>query len=444
MKALSSNFTNHRLLVALSGGCDSVALLLMLREAGATVEAAHCNFHLRGSESDRDERFCRELCERVGVVFHVAHFDTRAYAELHHLSIETAARNLRYAWFEQLRQDLDLDAIAVAHHMDDQAETVLMHLLRGSGLHGLTGMRPINGHVVRPLLHLTRKQLERYLEAKHQIYVTDSTNLERDAMRNHIRLDVMPLLESIYPHATEAIARCADHLAEAEKVVQKAVAAELSEPSENSEGSEDSEFSEKSKTLSLAVIRAFASPSLLLHEWLTPYGFTPAQTAAIARHLDAQTGTTYQSATHTLVFDRQCLIVAPTPVAVRPLVAPETGTYLLSDGRRLRITQEPCSNTFTPSRNPLIATLDADSVQFPLTLRTVREGDRFRPFGMSGSKLVSDYLTDRHVSILDKRAQLVLTQADGQIIWLPGHRTSEPQRITAQTTTVLRIALEAG
>lgn len=186
---------------------------------------------------------------------------------------------------------------------------------------------------------------------------------------------------------------------------------------------------------------AFPSPSLLLHEWLMPYGFTPAQTESIARHLDAQTGTTYQSATHTLAFDRGLLTVAPTPQPMRPMVIPETGTYVMADGRRLRVTKEPMTEGFQPSRDAWTATLDASAVTFPLTLRATAQGDRFQPFGMKGTKLVSDYLTDRHTPVLDKLRQTVLTQADGAIIWLPGHRTAHPQRITAATTRVLTLTI---
>lgn len=187
-------------LVALSGGADSVALLLVLRDLGYDLHATHCNFHLRGNESDRDEQFCVQICEKLGVPLHRAHFDTHVYAEAHHVSIEMAARELRYQYFRQLKDDIKAKDICVAHHRDDQAETVLMNLMRGAGVQGLTGMAPLNDDIARPLLCVSRQEIEAYLEEKGQDYVTDSTNLVADVNRNKIRLQVIPQMEkSILP-----------------------------------------------------------------------------------------------------------------------------------------------------------------------------------------------------------------------------------------------------
>ena len=184
-----------RYLVALSGGADSVALLLTMQDMGFHIEAAHCNFHLRGEESDRDEQFCKNLCKSRGVSLHLAHFDTRGYAALHHVSIEMAARSLRYAYFQNLCKDLSLDGICVAHHRDDSVETVLLNLVRGTGVHGLRGILPVNGNILRPLLCVSRADIINYLGCKNQNYVTDSTNLVADVMRNKIRLQILPLLQ---------------------------------------------------------------------------------------------------------------------------------------------------------------------------------------------------------------------------------------------------------
>lgn len=177
----------------------------------------HCNFHLRGAESDRDENFCVELCKKNQILLHRIHFDTKAYAELHHQSIEMAARELRYHYFEQLRKDIHADAICVAHHRDDQVETVLLHLIRGTGLRGLTGMRPKNGRIIRPFLGVSHQDILDYLHLRHQDYVIDSTNLERDAQRNQLRLDIIPLMEKINPEVKDNIARAADILTEVEE-----------------------------------------------------------------------------------------------------------------------------------------------------------------------------------------------------------------------------------
>ena len=190
---------NAHVLVALSGGADSVALLRILLHLGYRCHAVHCNFHLRGEESNRDEGFVTDLCRSLGVSFEVLHFDTKAYATAHKISIEMAARELRYREFERIRKARSLSAIAVAHHQDDAVETLLLNLIRGAGINGLTGMRVSNGHVVRPLLCLSRDEVVRYLDCLGQSYVTDSTNLTDEYARNKVRLGVIPLMQQINP-----------------------------------------------------------------------------------------------------------------------------------------------------------------------------------------------------------------------------------------------------
>ena len=221
-----------RYLVALSGGADSVALLLILKKLGYSVEAIHCNFQLRGNESDRDEKFCVELCQHLGVELHRIHFDTRAYAALHKVSIELAARELRYRYFEQLRHDIGADGICVAHHLDDQVETIMMNIVRGTGLQGLTGIHPKNGFVLRPLLGVERKDIERFLASVNDVvtgecgqrYVTDSTNLQEDATRNKFRLRILPLLRDINPAVTKNIAQMAELMSDVAEVYDAAMA----------------------------------------------------------------------------------------------------------------------------------------------------------------------------------------------------------------------------
>ena len=239
-------------LVALSGGADSVALLRILLDLGYDIEAAHCNFHLRGEESNRDELFVKNLCQRLDIKLHLIHFDTTEYAALHQVSIEMAARDLRYGYFSQLLKDIGASTVCVAHHRDDAVETLLMNLLRGSGIHGLTGIRPHNGHIVRPLLCVSRQEIEDYLRSIGQDNVTDSTNLQPDVLRNKVRLQLLPLLEQLNPGASDNIARSAYYISEAEKVYNSA-------------------FSPLGATLPLLELKEFPSPLCLLYEWLSPY-----------------------------------------------------------------------------------------------------------------------------------------------------------------------------
>ena len=407
--------------VALSGGADSVALLRILCDLGYRVEAAHCNFHLRGEESDRDELFVKNLCQKHGIALHLIHFDTVEYANLHQVSIEMAARELRYSYFRQLHNDIDAETVCVAHHRDDAVETLMMNLLRGSGIHGLTGIRPRNDFIVRPLLGVSRQEIEDYLRSIGQDYVTDSTNLHPDVLRNKVRLQLLPLLEQMNPGAVSNIARSAYYLSEAEKVYN----AEIARIPLRS-------------TLSFAALKDHPSPLCLLHEWLSPLGFNRTQMEQILSNMYSGSGREFSSATHTLVIDRKEIVVEPISAPMKPLVIPESGNYRIDETAKIRIEEVGVEEGI--SRNPDVATLDASVVRFPLTLRTVEPGDSFQPFGMEGHKLVSDYLTDCKLNLLAKRRQRVLVDATGSIIWLVGLRTDHRYRVTSSTRMILRVS----
>ncbi len=420
---------DKRYLVALSGGADSVCLLLILKSLGYTVEAIHCNFHLRGEESDRDEAFCKSFCEQQQVPIHLVHFDTREYAALHHQSIEMAARTLRYRYFSQLCHDLPADAVCVAHHQDDSVETVLMNLIRGTGLHGLTGIHPVVEsqepplRIIRPLLCVSRSEIEQFLKENRQAYMTDSSNLSSDeAVRNKIRLEVIPLLQQINPSVKESIARTAHWLQEAEKTIDDIAPAMEDRPS----------------VISLSWLRQQPSPEFTLYKMVKHYGFTSAQIEQIASHLDAASGTLFRSTTHELLFDRDTLLVERIGEPMKPMRIPEAGTYVINSQMRMRLSLVSRSLLDAPlSMPPTKAVLDAAAIRFPLTVRPTQQGDRFQPFGMKGTKLVSDYLTDRKRSLFDKRRQLVVTDATGQIVWLVNERPADSFRVTDNTKMIL-------
>lgn len=411
-------------LTGLSGGADSVALLLILRELGYNIEAAHCNFKLRGEESERDEEFVRELCLNKSVPLHVIHFETKEYALLHKVSIEMAARDLRYGYFRQLCKDIGADGVCIAHHRDDAVETLLMNLFRGAGIHGLTGIRPKNDVVVRPLLCLSRKEITEYLDSIGQDYVTDSSNLTDDVLRNKIRLHVLPLLEEIAPGATANIDKTANFLREAEKVYQTEI---------------DSELENVNYTVSVAKLMQLPSPSAFLHEWLLPLGFNSSQTEQLLTAVHGESGRVFSSATHTLVINRGDLIVEPNGQLMKSIKIPEAGTYRYDDSTlfKVEIIVEP-----EISKSADVATVDSGKVKFPLTIRPVRSGDSFIPFGMKGRKLVSDYLTDRKLSVLQKQRQMVVTDATGKIVWIIGYRTDNRFRVTGTTNSILRISIK--
>lgn len=423
---------NGKYLVALSGGADSVALSLALRELGFDVVAAHCNFHLRGDESDRDEMFCRRFCERNGIKLHVTHFDTEGFAKLRKISIEMAARHLRYAYFKQLAEDIGASAVCVAHHQDDSVETVLLNLIRGTGIHGLTGIKPKNGGIVRPLLCVTRNEIETVLAEVGQDFVTDSTNLVDDVVRNKIRLDILPLMKEINPSVSDSIAKTASRVADVADALDDVVGGVASVLVE-----------EKAK--GVVVIHADRlmtgpAPEYVLFRLLKGYSFVPSQIEQIYASVSTGSGRVFVSSTHRLLIDRDCIVVEPLAESGRrPMLVPECGVYVYDDSMKLRFERVERDSGFKVSADKCFCFADASVVKFPLTVRTVEVGDRFVPFGMKGSKLVSDYLTDRKFNLFDKQRQLVVADAHGRIVWLVNQRPDERYRITDTTETVLKI-----
>ena len=464
-------------IVALSGGADSVSLLFVLKhlehELGIDVEAAHCNFHLRGAESVRDEEFCKQLCGRLDVPLHLIHFDTQAYADLHRVSIEMAARDLRYGYFENLRRDIEAQDICVAHHRDDSVETVLLNLVRGTGLRGLRGIQPRNGNIIRPLLSLSREDIVQYLDALGESYVTDSTNLHNDVKRNKIRLDVIPLLRELNPSVSQSIFETSLRVTEALKIFDDAIQHAIADVTTPPRGCTCPKCTNQPVrkctnqpllvqqsllhqqrctlqanhplTISIDRLKQQPSPEYTLHEILSPRGFTSAQIDQIYGSLDScSAGKIIASDSHELAFDRGSLLVQPrTNVAdaARSMRIPEIGTYVFSDSLKIKIAAEDCGDDYVPSRAADCVCLDASDIKFPLTLRHIEQGDRFVPFGMNGMKLVSDYLTDRKKNVFEKRAQLVVTDAQQRIVWLVGERTDNRFRISKETSKALRLTL---
>ena len=421
--------TNDLYLVALSGGADSVALLLWMQEAGYRIHAAHCNFHLRGEESDRDEAFCQALCQRLDIPLHLAHFDTHEYAALHQVSIEMAARELRYRWFGQLCRDVKAAAVCVAHHRDDSVETVLMNLLRGTGLRGLTGIPPrseLEDHggkggklmVLRPLLGVSRAEVEEFLAKRNQNYVTDSTNLEADVLRNRLRLQVLPLLAELNPAVKENIIRTTENLSAAQDLLDSVT-----------------EHYKDSSELILNTLGEGVSREYIVFEWLKHYGFNGSQARQI---LDAETGRVFSSSTgFDVLKDRYRLLVEPTGEPMKPVKIPEEGTYVLDEHTKISVRRVPAY----VSKSSETATIDAQKVKFPLVVRRVENGDWMIPFGMKGRKLLSDLMTDRKMNVFEKRRQLVVVDAQGVIVWVAGLRTDQRVAVSEATREVVEVTL---
>lgn len=422
---------NGKYIVALSGGADSVALMLTLLRLGYQVEAATCNFHLRGSESDGDEMFCVDLCSQLHIAIHRAHFDTRTYASLHKVSIEMAARELRYAYFEKLLKAIGGDGICVAHHRDDCIETVLINLLRGTGLHGLRGILPRNGNILRPLLCVTRQEIEEFLNSVNQKYVIDSSNLVDDVLRNKIRLDLLPMLEKINPAARKNIFTTSQNVTEAATVFDAAIQQSIDDVCQSDQND-----------ISIEKLLQQPSPESTLFCIVRKYGFSSPQCLQIIHHIDAPSGRVWSSPTHELLIDRGRILISQKYASVfAPMRIPEEGIYNINGKLKISFAVEPMTDDFKIDRSKQNACLDADTVCWPLSVRPISQGDRFVPLGMRGSKLISDFLTDCKCTIFEKRNKFVIEDAKKQIVWLVGERIDNRCRIGSSTRTVLKISL---
>lgn len=399
-------------IVGLSGGGDSVALITLLCDLGYNCIAAHCNFHLRGGESDRDEAFARMLSDYLDVPFYHTDFDTSGYAREKQISTEMAARELRYRWFEKLRIEHAAQAIAVAHHRQDNVETLLLNLVRGTGIRGLAGMKPKNGCVVRPLLEINKDDITDWLDKKKLNYVTDSTNLSDEYTRNFLRLKVIPLLEELNPSVADSIARTASNLAEVETIYTSAI-----------ECMHKDIITEDGRSVLIEPLLRMPSPGTVLYEYLKRYNFNSAVTSDVYQSLAGESGRRFYSVSHELVKDRDRLLIRPLSGVEenQEIILVDENDKEIAIPVKFSLKREPLSDNTYIEKDKNTATLDYDKLQFPLLLRRWEEGDWFIPFGMKGRKKLSDYFTDRKFSLFEKKSMWLLCSGE-KIAWIVGER----------------------
>lgn len=416
-------------LVALSGGADSVALLQVLLELGYDCHAAHCNFHLRGEESNRDERFVTELCLKLDVPLDVKHFDVPAYMQEHGVSLEMACRELRYEWFEQLINEHKCQCIAVAHHNDDNIETFFLNALRGTGIAGLTGMKPRNGNVVRPLLCVSRAEILDWLKSMSQDFVTDSTNLENDARRNRLRNVVLPAIYSEFDGSKDALLKTIENMTRCNDLYRESVGVMRNIVSER-EGD--------TLTIDSEILNSFDNREMLLYEILKPLGFNYDQcrdmlTSAVGRH--------FISSTHKASINRTTIEVGPLAENKEEIHIIDLDDEVVNEPIRLEISHvhgKRFSPTMVDGKN--VVAFSNEVLQCSeVLLRHWREGDRFRPFGMHGSKLISDLFTDLKLSEKQKK-EIWILEADGEILWVLGYRASQAFKVPKDSTNYLIIS----
>jgi len=421
----------ERVLVGLSGGADSVALLHLLIKNNYNCEAAHCNFSLRGQESDEDEIFVKDLCEKWKIKLHCIKFDTYTYSKLHKISIEMAARELRYNWFDQLLKTTGIKHLATGHHGSDAIETFFLNLVRGTGIKGLKGIAWRNKHVIRPLLEVSSNDVLNYCQSNNLKFRTDSSNLETHYHRNKIRQDIIPVLEEINPSFFDTMQNNMAYLQEVEQIlhaeiqrVKKQMVAETGE----------------GILIPLKLINEHPQKQTILYEILRPYGFSGSIIKSVINSLAGIPGKQFFSPSHRLVIDRYNLILVANTQMCNNSYTIEGGQKLISEPLKLELRQFKKTENYSFSKENWKAHLDADLIDFPLTLRKAETGDRFQPLGMQQFKKISDFFIDKKMSLIDKEKTWLLT-TNSDIIWIVGHRIDDRYKITTRTKNILEIVL---
>lgn len=424
------------LLVAVSGGIDSVVMLHLLVSAGYSCVVAHCNFCLRGKESDGDALFVKQLAERYKLAYHQNNFDTELYARQHGLSIQMAARELRYRWFEDLRQANHYQAIAVAHHADDAIETFLINFARGTGIKGLTGISVKNAYIVRPLLFAHRQEIEKYADKQGLNYREDSSNASDKYARNAIRHQLIPLFQKLNPAFLSSAQDSLHYLNQTAEIYQQAVGEAFRHCTIDTGDSIN---------IMISRLKLLSPLDAYLYEFLKPYNFDNEMVKQISDALDAQPGKQFFSSTHHLLKDRDKLIISRIEKELSETynIGADCRQLDIKDGERgsLRLVfeYEDYSSDYKIDANPRVAQLDADCLQFPLLLRRWQPGDRFRPLGMSNYKKLSDFFIDQKIPLTIKSNLWLLTSAD-DIVWLCAYRIDDRFKLTSKTKRVLKIS----
>ncbi len=424
--------TNTRILATVSGGMDSVVLCEVLHQLNIPFGVAHCNFGLRAEEADADELFVKKLAKKYEVPFYSEHFHTKAFAAQEKISTQMAARLLRYTWFEKLRQQHQYDFIATAHHQSDTAETILLNLTRGTGLPGLHGIAPKNGYLIRPLLSLRKDDIYEYITTQQLIWREDSSNETTLYQRNKIRHEVIPVLKQINPNLEQTMQQTADKISGAELIVQDYV---------QQMGQQVLRSENEITYLDIASLQKALAVPLVLFELLRPFGFTFEVVQNIVAAFSGESGKVFPSATHTLVKDREQLVITPKDLGAFGSYEILAGqTQFSASDLQLTFTELP-KESFKLNRSRKIAALDAGLLQFPLKIRPWKEGDWFVPLGMNGKKKISDFLIDEKVPVNLKPQVKVLT-SDKSIVWVMGYRLDNRFKVTDKTERILEVHLK--
>jgi tRNA(Ile)-lysidine synthase len=416
-----------KLLLAVSGGLDSMVLVHLLQQLDFAISIAHCNFNLRGNESDGDEDLITTYAKKNNLPFFVTHFDTALFASDNKLSIQVAARQLRYLCFDELLRENDLDHLLTAHHLDDSLETFLINFTRGTGLEGLTGIPQQNGKIVRPLLPFTRNEILAYAEENDIQWREDSSNASDKYLRNKLRHDIVPILKALNPSFANSFLQTLENLQQAQSLVEDASMLIYKQVVSEKDGQ---------KHFNIAQLKRLPNYKAYLYQWLVSFGFTAWED--IYALADGQSGKYILSGKFRLLKDREVLILGP---------APSEDNLVFEITEQQQIIEEPIKLSLAITRSvndnatKKIIFVDNQLIKYPLFLRRWQEGDYFCPIGMNGlKKKVSKYFKDEKFSLTEKENTWLLCSGSA-IIWITGHRADERFKVTETTNTILKIEL---
>jgi len=418
------------IVVGISGGGDSLTLVDLFIRVNQPVILAHCNFKLRGEESNLDEAFVRKISVVYDLPLYVTEFDTEEYAQKHGISIEMAARDLRYSWFEEIRNETSSSAIAVAHHSDDSLETMLINLIRGTGIKGLAGMQPRQGKVIRPLLFSNRQEITDYLDFRNLEYRTDTSNQDIRFVRNRIRNVILPEIEKINPAIRQTLREEQFLFNQVQKIIDGYTAQKVKKIAS---------IEDDLLKINIHSLVEEQYPETILFELLRPLGFHGRQIRQILAAINSISGKVFTSKTHTLLIDRVYMIITSggevsTEKYYFDPESPDTDLPLNFHSRILSIEE------YQPSGDPDVAYLDYQKLDLPLILRRWEKGDFFYPLGMDHSKKVSDFFIDQKVNRIDKSRSWILASGE-QIVWIIGQRIDNRFKVTEETSDVLEIRI---
>ncbi len=415
----------QKILLAVSGGKDSALMVDLFKRAGFNFGIAHCNFNLRGNESQRDEAFVKLLALNLKVPFYVTHFDTEAYALQQQISTQMAARDLRYQWFETLRKDNNYDFIAVAQHQNDSIETLLLNLTRGTGISGLHGILPKRDYIIRPLLFLSRQQIDEIVAENNIDFVEDSSNKTSKYARNKIRLNVIPQLREINPNLEQTFAQNITRFAQTEEVLQQVVTQIRSQIQQKSG---DNFY------FNIAAIENLTPKQLLFFELVKDFNFSYSVVTEVLASLHKQSGTSFYSSTHRITIDRTDLILSPLVNQSDAPVFIHVNENVINFYSQ-KITLE-CKASASIEKSLTKAFVDFEKLIFPLSVRFWQNGDKFIPLGMESNKKLSDFFIDSKISLPQKEQTPILVNGNGEIIWVVGLRQDNRYKVVASTKKV--------